>query len=260
MKGSRSRHQSTECGRQMIIMQDISEILNRIHLIFAEELQLEPDQVDDDVNFSTGLGLDSLAIYSAITEIEDSFGIVLNDSDIEGLSTINDVSVLVYNKLNGITAAVSESPEEEPVEYHRITDFADSEEYIALKKREKDTLEGGFNPYFVPHDSLIRDTSIVYGKEVINLGSYNYLGMSGNPETMQAAIDAIKKYGTSASGSRTLAGEKTLYQQLEKAIADWKHTETPLCARQAGQQTSPSSAALCVQATSSFMMHCPTTP
>ena len=29
----------------------------------------------------------------------------------------------------------------------------------------------------------------------------------------------------SASGSRTLAGEKTLYQQLEKAIADWKHTE-----------------------------------
>ena len=209
----------------MIIMQDISEILNRIHLIFAEELQLEPDQVDDDVNFSTGLGLDSLAIYSAITEIEDSFGIVLNDSDIEGMSTINDVSVLVYNKLNGITSAVSESPEEEHVEYHRITDFADSEEYIALKKREKDTLEGGFNPYFVPHDSLIRDTSIVYGKEVINLGSYNYLGMSGNPETMQAAIDAIKKFGTSASGSRTLAGEKTLYQQLEKAIAEWKHTE-----------------------------------
>ena len=71
---------------------------------------------------------------------------------------------------------------------------------------------------------MIRDTSVVNGKEVITLGSYNSLGMSGHPETMQAAIDAIRKYGTSASGSRTLAGEKTLYQQLEKAIADWKHT------------------------------------
>ena len=202
------------------------DILKKIHLIFADELQLDPDQFGDDVNFSTGLGLDSLAVYSAITEIEDSFAIVLNDSDIEGLSTIKDVAALVSSKLTGTSAAVSEKEEDRDTEYRRITDFADSTEYKALKKRMADTLpDDAFNPYFVPHDSLIRDTSIVHGKEVINLGSYNYLGMSGHPETMQAAIDAIRKYGTSASGSRTLAGEKTLYRQLEKAIADWKHTE-----------------------------------
>ena len=63
-------------------MYELAEIRSRIHLIFAEELQLEPDRFGDDENFSTGLGLDSLAVYSAITEIEDSFGIVLNDSDI----------------------------------------------------------------------------------------------------------------------------------------------------------------------------------
>ena len=209
-----------------MIMYDLSEIRNRIHLIFAEELQLEPDRFGDDENFSTGLGLDSLAVYSAITEIEDSFGIVLNDSDIEGLSTIRELSALVTDKLNGVTSAAVEAVPAEAMEYRRITDFAESEEYRALKKRMAETLpDDAFNPYFVPHDSLIRDTSVVHGKEVINLGSYNYLGMSGHPETMQAAIDAIKKYGTSASGSRTLAGEKTLYQQLEKAIADWKHTE-----------------------------------
>ncbi|MBR0353533.1 MAG: aminotransferase class I/II-fold pyridoxal phosphate-dependent enzyme [Oscillospiraceae bacterium] len=207
-------------------MYDISEILNRIHLIFADELQIDPEKFGDDDNFSTGLGLDSLAVYSAITEIEESFDIVLNDSDIEGISTINDIAALVYGKLSGDAAAVTEKATEEPVEYRRITDFAESEEYRALKQRMVDTLpDESYNPYFVPHDSLIRDTSVVRGKEVINLGSYNYLGMSGHPETMQAAIDAIKKYGTSASGSRTLAGEKTLYQQLEKAIAEWKHTE-----------------------------------
>jgi len=42
---------------------------------------------------------------------------------------------------------------------------------------------------------------------------------------MEAAQKAIEKYGTSASGSRLIAGEKTLYIELEKAIAKWKHTD-----------------------------------
>ena len=88
-----------------------------------------------------------------------------------------------------------------------------------------ETAEDSLNPYFIPHDSVVRDISTIHGRSVINLGSYNYLGMSGNPETEQAAIDAIKKYGTSASGARLLAGEKTLYRELEKAIAEWKHTD-----------------------------------
>ena len=203
----------------------LSEVLEKVHAIFAEELQLDPSAFSDSDDLSTGLGLDSLAIYSAITEIEDAYQLVLHDSDVSGISTISGLAQLVFNRMNG-TASAPSLPAEAPVrEYHRLTDFAESPEYIGLKQRMAETFHDGFNPYFVPHDSLIRDTSVVNGKEVINLGSYNYLGMSGHPETMQAAIDAIKKYGTSASGSRTLAGEKTLYQQLEKSIAEWKHTE-----------------------------------
>ena len=81
------------------------------------------------------------------------------------------------------------------------------------------------NPYFVPHDSPIRDTSFTGGQNKINFGSYNYICMSGDPEVNRAAIDAIEKYGTSASGSRLLAGEKTLHKELEKKIALWKHTQ-----------------------------------
>ena len=66
------------------------------------------------------------------------------------------------------------------------------------------------------------------GHEVLNFGSYNYASMSGRPEVMQAAKDAIDKYGTSASGSRLLAGEKELYLELERELADWKHTEDAL--------------------------------
>lgn len=81
------------------------------------------------------------------------------------------------------------------------------------------------NPYFVPHDSPLTDTSMMDGKEVVNFGSYNYVCMSGDPEVNEAAKVALEQYGTSASGSRLLAGEKTLHKKLEGAIARWKHTE-----------------------------------
>ena len=58
-----------------------------------------------------------------------------------------------------------------------------------------------------------------------NFGSYNYLALSGDPEVNQAATEALLKYGGSASGSRLLAGEKSIHKELEQAIARWKHTE-----------------------------------
>ena len=63
------------------------------------------------------------------------------------------------------------------------------------------------------------------GKEILEFGSYNYVGMSGRREVKEAAKAAIDKYGTSASGSRLLAGEKMIHKELEKELADWKHTE-----------------------------------
>ena len=81
------------------------------------------------------------------------------------------------------------------------------------------------NPYFVTHESPLLDTGIVDGREVLEFGSYNYVGMSGRKEVKDAAKAAIDKYGTSASGSRLLAGEKQIHKDLEKELADWKHTE-----------------------------------
>ena len=84
------------------------------------------------------------------------------------------------------------------------------------------------NPYFVVHDSPLSNTSLMDGKQVLNFGSYNYVGMSGRKETMEAAKAAIDKYGTSASGSRLLAGEKSLTIELEAELARWKHAEDAL--------------------------------
>lgn len=112
---------------------------------------------------------------------------------------------------------------------HRIVDsFVKSREweaYVERLKEHQEYLEKFGNPYFIEHDSALKDTSIVDNREVLNFGSYNYLGLSGDPEVNQAAKDAIDKYGTSASGSRLLAGERPLHRQLEEKIANWKHTE-----------------------------------
>ncbi|MBR6028509.1 MAG: aminotransferase class I/II-fold pyridoxal phosphate-dependent enzyme [Clostridia bacterium] len=109
----------------------------------------------------------------------------------------------------------------------RITRFTDTPEYKAFAERSR-TLFAHGNPYFVCHDSPLTDTSLMAGQRVLNFGSYNYAGMSGRKEVSEAAKRAIDMYGTSASGSRLLAGEKTLTQELERAIADWKHAEAAL--------------------------------
>nr|SIP63229.1 8-amino-7-oxononanoate synthase (EC 2.3.1.47) [uncultured bacterium] len=108
-----------------------------------------------------------------------------------------------------------------------ITRFEDAPEYIAFMERweEKENAVGGDDPYFVCHDSPLTDTSLMAGQRVLNFGSYNYVGMSGRPEVSAAAKEAIDRYGTSASGSRLLAGEKTLYKTLEKELAEWKRAE-----------------------------------
>ncbi len=74
-------------------------------------------------------------------------------------------------------------------------------------------------PYFRAFSSASTDTIMSDNKELINFASYNYLGFCGHDEVNLAAKQAIEQYGTSASSSRIVSGEKLLHQQLEEAIA-----------------------------------------
>lgn len=76
------------------------------------------------------------------------------------------------------------------------------------------------NPYFKTHDGVADATTMIGGKSYINFSSYNYLGLSGDTRVNQAAKDAIDRYGTSASASRLVAGERPIQRELEENIAD----------------------------------------
>lgn len=75
------------------------------------------------------------------------------------------------------------------------------------------------NPFFITHDGVAGAVTRIDGREYINFSSYNYLGLSGHPDVNKAAKDAIDRYGTSASASRLVAGERLIQRELEKELA-----------------------------------------
>jgi glycine C-acetyltransferase len=66
------------------------------------------------------------------------------------------------------------------------------------------------------------------GKTVVNLSSNNYLGLTTHPRLRDAAIKAIILYGVGSGSVRTIAGTMTLHQELERKLAEFKHTEASL--------------------------------
>src|SRR6266571_4704388 len=63
------------------------------------------------------------------------------------------------------------------------------------------------------------------GKEVINLASNNYLGLTTHPKLREAAIQAVKDFGVGSGAVRTISGTMTLHMQLEERIAQFKNVE-----------------------------------
>lgn len=85
--------------------------------------------------------------------------------------------------------------------------------------REGSERLGIASPFFKVHEGTAGATSYINGREYINFASYNYLGLSGHPEVIQAAKDATDRYGTSVSASRIVSGERPIHRQLEQALA-----------------------------------------
>jgi len=95
-------------------------------------------------------------------------------------------------------------------------------EYYPIVAEAKRT---GFYPYFRALDSEPDRRVVIQGKELIMLGSNNYLGLTVHPKVKNAAIDAIKKYGTGCTGSRFLNGTLDLHVELEQKLADFYHKD-----------------------------------
>ena len=68
----------------------------------------------------------------------------------------------------------------------------------------------------------------VDGKRVLNFCSNNYLGLANHPQLVQAAEEAIQKYGIGPAAVRTIAGTMDLHLELEKRLAAFKGVEAAI--------------------------------
>lgn len=205
---------------------ELVSIMEKVREIFGEVLGLDPQTIKGTDNFIEDLGGDSLSSLGVFSKAEELYDVIIPDTEYFSCANVEELSRLLYRKIHNME---EKRETVRPQDLRKITRFDHSREYEEYAKRRLGMQDAGIkNPYFVAHDSVLSDTSIVDGREIINLASYNYLGMSGHPRTAEAAKKAIDKYGTSASGSRLIAGEKTLYRELERTIAKWKHADDAL--------------------------------
>ncbi|MCG8469095.1 MAG: aminotransferase class I/II-fold pyridoxal phosphate-dependent enzyme [Gemmatimonadetes bacterium] len=86
----------------------------------------------------------------------------------------------------------------------------------------------GLYPYFMPieesHDTYV----VIDGKKKIMVGSNNYMGLTHDPRVLEAAREALEKYGSGNTGSRFLNGNLDLHDQLEAELADFVGMEAAL--------------------------------
>jgi len=76
------------------------------------------------------------------------------------------------------------------------------------------------NPFFRVHEGTANNLTHIDGRAYLNYSSYNYLGLSGDPDVAQAAKEAIDRFGTSVSASRPVSGERSIHRDLEAALAE----------------------------------------
>lgn len=100
----------------------------------------------------------------------------------------------------------------------KVKEFTKAKEVMAL----------GLNPYFRPIESEQGPTVTMDGKDVVMMGSNNYLGLTGHPEVKEAAKAAIDRYGTGCAGSRFLNGTLAIHIECEEVLADFMGTESAL--------------------------------
>jgi 8-amino-7-oxononanoate synthase len=94
--------------------------------------------------------------------------------------------------------------------------------------RAKEAIAAGVYPYFRALSDTEGAVAMFEGKEVVMIGSNNYLGLTTDPRVRKAAIDAVDRYGTSVTGSRFLNGTLELHLELDRRLAAYVGKEAAL--------------------------------
>jgi 8-amino-7-oxononanoate synthase len=102
------------------------------------------------------------------------------------------------------------------------------ERYKKYREPQK-FIEAGVYPYFRTITSKQGTEVEMDGHKVLMFGSNAYTGLTGDPRVIEAAKQALDKYGSGCAGSRFLNGTLDLHVQLEKELAEFVRKDDTLC-------------------------------
>jgi 8-amino-7-oxononanoate synthase len=94
--------------------------------------------------------------------------------------------------------------------------------------KAKELISAGMYPYFRMIESAQDPEVVINGRKMVMVGSNNYLGLTNHPKVKEAAIEAIKKYGSGCAGSRFLNGTLDIHVRLEEKLAQFIRKEAAL--------------------------------
>lgn len=98
--------------------------------------------------------------------------------------------------------------------------------YRFTKAREVQA--AGYYPYFVPIEASYDTEVVIRGERKLMFGSNNYLGLTHHPKVIQAAEDALHRFGSGCTGSRFLNGTLDLHEYAEERFARFLNQEAAL--------------------------------
>jgi 8-amino-7-oxononanoate synthase len=94
-----------------------------------------------------------------------------------------------------------------------------------IAEREALAATGVRDPFSIVMDELKSPTvAMIKGKETILVGTYNYMGMTFDPDVIQAGKDALDKFGSGTNGSRVLNGTYKDHKDVEDALREFYGT------------------------------------
>ncbi len=101
--------------------------------------------------------------------------------------------------------------------------FSKFDSIIAEREALADT--GVRDPFSIVMDQIKSPTvAVIKGKETILVGTYNYMGMTFDPDVIQAGKDALDAFGSGTNGSRVLNGTYKDHMDVEQALREFYGT------------------------------------
>ncbi|MDI9819336.1 MULTISPECIES: aminotransferase class I/II-fold pyridoxal phosphate-dependent enzyme [unclassified Legionella] len=155
------------------------------------------------------LGLDSIMYIKLLSSLKQRLSLEFE---------VNDIVVNKNQTIRTLAKEIARLTQESK----RITRLEQLPKIKNLLERHSDLVEKNYHQLFMrafegPANSIIS----LDGKPFINFASYNYLGLSDDKEMKQFIKDNVDRYGSSASASRLVAGNRVLTERLEQELAQF---------------------------------------